>query len=82
MFKRFFTVVMLLFIVSTSIYGFEQFPRILFCMRRFPTNTAFFIINQMVAFIKQGYEITIYTQRFDKDSINTNHPDIIKYNLL
>ncbi len=82
MFKRFCKVLMLLFVVSVPMYGSQQSLRILFCMRRFPTNTAFFIINQMVEFIKQGHEITIYTQRFDKDSINTNHPDIIKYNLL
>ena len=82
MFKRFCKVLTFLFIVSVPMYGADQPLRILFCMRRFPTNTAFFIFNQMVEFIKQGHEIAIYTQRFDKDSINMNHPDIIQYNLL
>ncbi len=80
----FYKTLMLLFIFITNIpiHCSQQPLRILFCMRRFPTNTAWFIVNQMVEFIKQGHEVTIYTQRFDTDSINMNHPDIIKYNLL
>ncbi len=82
MFKRFCIALTFLFIISVPIYGSQAPLRILFCMRRFPTNTAFFILNQIVEFIKQGHEVTIYTQNFDHDSINMNHPDIIKYHLL
>ncbi len=81
-FKNIYKVLLLLSIINIPLHANQQSLRVLFCMRRFPTNTAFFIINQMVEFIKQGHEVTIYTQTFDKDSINMNHTDISKYRLL
>jgi colanic acid/amylovoran biosynthesis glycosyltransferase len=72
----------LLFFFLLFLESFSDSLNVLFCVRRFPTNTAWFIVNQMIAFIKEGHNITIYTEHFDQDSINMNHPDIVEYNLV